>query len=123
MSLLVALLTLSISVFACWKFRTRELVPVLVLVIPLPFYFSIVGIGAGESLRASIEVILLSGASPTLEELAEGGSVAGLSMFVGLVASLPAYFVGVSGLVYRALALRDSPPPAIFRRQPVADKT
>jgi hypothetical protein len=103
-AVMIAIFSLAICTFACWKFQTRELVAILVLVIPLPFYFGVVGMGGdGQSLRASIEVILLSGASPTSEELAAGGFLATLSLLVGLVASLPAFLVGVAGLVYRAL--------------------
>ena len=109
--LTIAVLSLAISVFACWKFGTRELVAVLALVIPLPFYFGIWGaIGDGQSLRASLEIILLSGTSPTTKEIASGAYFAVLTILVGLVASLPVYLVGVAGLCVRALLHRHAEP-------------
>jgi hypothetical protein len=98
----IALLAFILAAIAVWRFKTPLLTALLLVVVPLPFFYG--AMATIDGLMASWQVVTMSGAAPKPSELAEGGAMSLLSMQVGLVLSLPVYILSAIALAFRAFS-------------------
>ncbi|QDU27351.1 hypothetical protein ETAA8_24380 [Anatilimnocola aggregata] len=81
--------------------KSTHLTAALLLLIPLPL--DVTFISEFDGFIASMQVIALSGASPTPEELAAGGSMSLAAILTGMCFALPGFLLAITLLVIRAL--------------------
>ena len=82
----------------------------LVLLVPLPFLVGILGYVDG--IVASLQVIAMSDTAPKASQLAEGMSMAFVTIWIGMLLSIPGLLLAIGGTFVRSLI---GDPP----RQPV----
>ena len=107
----IALALLALCIVASVKGPTPALVPLLVVAVPLPLVFSLIGVFPdAERIYMALRVIELADSAPTAGEMANGGMTGLVIVFAGLVLSLPAYALALVVLCLRSF--RNSAVPS-----------
>jgi hypothetical protein len=98
---LAALVSFVLILVLVLRGRGSTLSAALVLLVPLPFLVGILGYVDG--LVASLQVIAMSDTAPKPSQLAEGMSMAFVTIWIGMLLSIPSLLLAIGGTFVRSL--------------------
>ena len=104
---LVALVSFVLILVLVLRGRGSVLSAALVLLVPLPFLVGMLGYVDG--LVASLQVIAMSDTAPKPSQLAQGMSMAFVTILIGMLLTIPGLLLAIGGTFVRSL-IGDSPP-------------
>jgi hypothetical protein len=97
----IALVALAVVVLLVWKGKGPAMVGAILLVVPAPIYWTV--LGALSGLASSYEVMYMTDVEPRPRDFYGGYAEILVSIQIGVLATVPVFMAAVGGLIYRAV--------------------